>query len=141
MCKVNILLNLPFIKVIRVKANIGKFLGLEVYHSDDCGETRNYEFRRIRTAKIIFSVQAEKEAAICLAENDDNDSDNVYEIFIGCWGGGESGIRRGKSDDVVKVETTDILSADEFRTFWIKVNKGVIKVLTRTTLGLLEIFL
>ena len=66
--------------------------------------------------------------AVCISEDDENDSENMYEIFIGCWGGGESGIRRGRGDDVLRVETPDILSPDEFRSFWIKINRGVVKV-------------
>ncbi|KAL7636420.1 UNVERIFIED_CONTAM: hypothetical protein RMT77_013195 [Armadillidium vulgare] len=99
----------------------------EVHHTEDCGDERDYQFRYIRSSKIQFSVKAERDVAICLSQHDHKESD-MYQIFIGCWGGGESGIRRGREDDVVKVETPDILSADEFTAFWIKVNNGIVKV-------------
>lgn len=73
-------------------------------------------------------MKAERDAAICLSPHDHNDSD-MYQIFLGCWGGGESGIRRGGEDgEVVKVETPDILSPEEFSSFWITIKRGVVKV-------------
>lgn len=103
--------------------------GLAVYHTEDCGECRRYNFRRIQTTTIRLQVKAERDAAICLSPCDDNDLDHMYEVFIGCWGGGESGIRRKGNEDVLKVETPDILCRDEFRSFWIKIHRGVIKVI------------
>ena len=49
------------------------------------------------------------------------------QIFLGCWGGDKSGIRRG-TEDLVKLETPDILSAEEFTRFWIQVGRNKIKV-------------
>jgi len=96
------------------------------YHSEDCGETRSYEFRRIKTAKIKFRVKTARDAAICL--NFGTHGEHNYEIFIGCWGGDESGIRKQESEDLVKVQTEGILSDDEFRGFWITVKRNKIKV-------------
>ncbi|XP_037791125.1 uncharacterized protein LOC119586464 [Penaeus monodon] len=101
---------------------------MSVYESEDCGETRRYTFRRIQTTAIRFQVKAGHDVAICLSPDDNEELEDVYEIFIGCWGGGESGIRRHKDEDVCRVETPDIVSDEEFRSFWIKIQRGVIKV-------------
>ncbi|XP_018008299.1 uncharacterized protein LOC108666006, partial [Hyalella azteca] len=98
------------------------------YHSDDCGSTRKYVFRRIKTPKIKFSVKAPRDAAICLSPDDSEQPEDMYEVFIGCWGGDESGIRRGKEDDVVKVDTPGVLSDEEHRGFWITMRRGTIRV-------------
>ncbi|XP_076038042.1 uncharacterized protein LOC143023402 [Oratosquilla oratoria] len=98
------------------------------HYSEDCGSTRRYIFRRIQTNTIRFRVRAERDAAICLTTDDAETPEDMYEIFIGCWGGGESGIRRLKHDDVCRIETPDILCEDDFRGFWIQIRKGVIKV-------------
>lgn len=103
-------------------------LPIAVYESEDCGETRRYTFRRIQTTAIRFQVKAAHDVALCLSPDDNEEQDDMYEIFIGCWGGGESGIRRNKDEDVCRVETPDILSDEEFRSFWIKIEHGVVKV-------------
>ncbi|XP_047489621.1 uncharacterized protein LOC125039572 [Penaeus chinensis] len=101
---------------------------MAVYESEDCGGTRRYTFRRIQTTTIRFQVKAAHDVAICLSPDDEEEPEDMYEIFIGCWGGGESGIRRHKGEDVCRIETPDIVSDEEFRTFWIKIQRGVIKV-------------
>ena len=52
---------------------------LSEYHSDDCGETRAYQYRRIKTPKIKFAVKAERDAAVCLSCKD-SDDDEMYEV-------------------------------------------------------------
>lgn len=100
----------------------------EIYQTEDTGETRRYNFRRIQTTTIRFQVKAGHDVAVCLSSDNEEEPEDMYEVFIGCWGGGESGIRRKKHDDVIRVETPDILCEDEFRTFWIKIQRGTIKV-------------
>nr|XP_045596590.1 uncharacterized protein LOC123757179 [Procambarus clarkii] len=101
---------------------------MSVHFSENTGSTRKYTFRRIQTSTIRFQVKAAHDVAICLSSDNEEEPEDMYEIFIGCWGGGESGIRRKKHDDVCRIETPDIVSGDEFRTFWIKIERGVIKV-------------
>ncbi|XP_071519403.1 uncharacterized protein [Panulirus ornatus] len=100
---------------------------MSVYHTEDTGECRKYNFRRIHTTTIRFQVRAAHDVAICLSPDDEEDPEDLYEIFIGCWEGGESGIRR-KTQDICRIETPDILSDEEFRSFWIKIQHGIIKV-------------
>lgn len=102
--------------------------GVAVYQTEDTGDSRKYNFRRIQTTTIRFQVKAAHDVAICLSSDDEEEPEDMYEIFIGCWEGGESGIRRKKHDDVCRVETPDIVSDEEFRSFWIKIQHGVIKV-------------
>ncbi|KAK7076358.1 hypothetical protein SK128_019158 [Halocaridina rubra] len=100
-----------------------------VHHTDNCGQGRKYHFRRIRTTAIRFQVKAAHDVSICLSTDDGEEPEDMYEIFIGAWEGGNySGIRRQKEDDVCRVETPDIVSEEEFRSFWIKIQHGVIKV-------------
>ncbi|XP_066983196.1 uncharacterized protein [Macrobrachium rosenbergii] len=102
---------------------------MSVHASEDCGQTRRYTFRRIKTTTIRFQVKAPHDAAICLSTDNEEEPEDMYEIFIGCWEDGNySGIRRHKHDDVCRVETPGILSDDEFRSFWIKIQHGVVKV-------------
>lgn len=100
----------------------------EIYSTEDTGETRQYNFRRIQTTTIRFQVKAKHDVAVCLCSDNEEKPEDMYEVFIGGWGGGESAIRRKKEEDVIKVDTPDILSDDEFRTFWIKIQRGTIKV-------------
>ncbi|XP_045137604.1 uncharacterized protein LOC123519943 [Portunus trituberculatus] len=106
---------------------------MSVFHTEDCGEGRHYHFRRIQTTAIRFLVKAEHDVAICLSpvnEEEDGADGDAYEVFIGCWGGDESGIRRrGSGEDVVKIHTPGILEGGEdYQSFWIKIKHGVIKV-------------
>jgi len=102
---------------------------MSVHHTDDCGDDRCYNFRHIQANTIRFQVQAGNDVSVCLATDDqETQPEDMYEVFIGGWGGAESAIRRKKDEDVCKVETPDILSADEMRGFWIKISRGVIKV-------------
>lgn len=78
-------------------------------------------------------MKAEHDVAVCLSpvnEEEEGAVDEGYEVFIGCWGGDESGIRkRGTGEDVLKVHTPGILEGgDDFLSFWIKIRRGVIKV-------------
>nr|ABF72903.1 farnesoic acid O-methyltransferase-like protein-like [Belgica antarctica] len=53
----------------------------------------------------------------------------MLEIFIGGWGNKKSVIRRNRSKpDVVEVETPNILSAGEFKGFWVRWDNGNITV-------------
>lgn len=78
-------------------------------------------------------MKAEHDVALCLSpvnEEEEGAVDEGYEVFIGCWEGDESGIRkRGTGEDVLKVHTPGILEGGEdFLAFWIKIRRGVIKV-------------
>lgn len=53
----------------------------------------------------------------------------MYEIFIGGWSNSKSVIRKNRTKpDVVEVDTPEILSAGEFRGFWIRWYDNVITI-------------
>ena len=100
---------------------------MSVHHTEDCGEERCYNFRHIQSNTIRFKVQAAHDVSLCLSPDEGNQED-IYEVFIGGWGGAESAIRRKKDEDVCRIETPDIVSADEMRGFWIRISHGAVKV-------------
>ena len=51
-----------------------------VFHTDDCGSTRRYNFRRIKTPTIRFKVKAERDAAIALSPDDEEEPHDMYEV-------------------------------------------------------------
>ena len=51
-----------------------------VHHSEDCGNTRRYTFRRIKTTAIRFKVKAERDAAIALSPDDEEEPGDMYEV-------------------------------------------------------------
>jgi len=98
---------------------------MALVHTPDCGEERAYEFYRpIRNGMFEFEVKTDGDAAICLAAG----GEMRFQIFLGCWGGDTSGIRRGEDEDVIKVETPGILTEHHFKRFWIQVGEKKIKV-------------
>ncbi|CAH2102819.1 unnamed protein product [Euphydryas editha] len=55
------------------------------------------------------------------------ESDPMYEVFIGGWGNTKSVIRRNRTKpDKVEIETPGILNAGEFRGFWVRWDSGIV---------------
>jgi len=91
-----------------------------------------YQYFPYNGERFDFKVEAKSDAVIAL-DSDENDSD-LYEIVIGGWGNSLSMVRRGKQGPNIGTgsvdkgsspgqkgwtETSGILSASEFRGFWI----------------------
>lgn len=76
----------------------------------------------------MFRVKAANDAHIALSTVE-AENDPMLEVFIGGWGNKKSVVRRNRTKpDVVEVETPDILSAGEFRGFWVRWDNGNIVV-------------
>ncbi|XP_067001273.2 uncharacterized protein [Anabrus simplex] len=87
-----------------------------------------YTFHAVTAGSLHFKVRAANDAHIALTTGP-AESDPMIEVFIGGWGNTKSVIRRNRTKpDKVEVETPDILSAGEYRGFWIRWETGVIEV-------------
>ena len=70
---------------------------------------------------MVFQVKAGNDAHIGLAASVGNTDSRVYEVVIGGNNNTQSFIRRSpQANNEVLAETKDILSANEYRTFWIR---------------------
>ncbi|CAH1794507.1 unnamed protein product [Owenia fusiformis] len=78
---------------------------------------------------MIFDVQACSDAHLALAATSDDFSKNTYEIVIGGWSGTKSVIRDARGGGVMaEAETLDIVTCEEFRSFWVSWKNGLIEV-------------
>ncbi|KAL0279187.1 UNVERIFIED_CONTAM: hypothetical protein PYX00_000797 [Menopon gallinae] len=85
-----------------------------------------YQFQPAPNGVFNFAVRAPNDAHIALTKGPE-ESDPMYEVFLGGWSNSKSVIRKNRTKpDVAEVETPDILSAGEFRRFWIKWQNGSI---------------
>lgn len=99
-----------------------------IYNSPNCGTNRKYVFRPMKCRTFKFTVKAGSNVNLCLSPNPTETPHQQFEVFLGGWGGGESAIRRNKSDDVCKVKTPDVLNKNQFRGFWVVVTNHAIKI-------------
>lgn len=87
-----------------------------------------YNFYPVTAGQIQFRVKAPNDAHIALTTGP-QEGDPMYEVFIGGWSNSKSVIRKNRTKpDVIEVETLNILSADEYRGFWIRWDNGVLTV-------------
>lgn len=87
-----------------------------------------YQFVPANGACFTFKVRAGNDAHLVLLPTP-SATPPMYEIFIGGWSNAKSCIRKdGNKPDVVEVPTPGILSAGEFRGFWIRWYDNVITV-------------
>ncbi len=84
---------------------------------------------------IIFRIKAVSDAHILLTETI-NDFSIGYEVIIGGWDNTQSGIRQPPYGDLVhEVPTEGLLSKDEWRTFWISYDHGLVEAGSGTDVG------
>ncbi|XP_043254886.1 uncharacterized protein LOC122398776 isoform X2 [Colletes gigas] len=87
-----------------------------------------YRFYPAATRQLQFRVKAANDAHVALTTGP-QDSQPMYEVFIGGWGNSKSVIRKNKSKpDVAEADTPGILSNDEFRGFWIRWDDDALSV-------------
>ncbi|KAG7203042.1 hypothetical protein KM043_010167 [Ampulex compressa] len=80
------------------------------------------------TRQIQFRVKAANDAHVALTTGP-NEGEPMYEVFIGGWSNSKSVIRKNRTKpEVAEAETPGILSADEYRGFWIRWTDGVLTV-------------
>eukprot|EP00058_Branchiostoma_floridae_P028301 XP_002613792.1 hypothetical protein BRAFLDRAFT_85333 [Branchiostoma floridae] len=75
---------------------------------------------RLTRPPFMFEVKAERDVHVALSSRQDQDLDEIYEIVIGGWDNMRSVIRRSRQGyNHVDVQTPNIVSKTEYRTFWI----------------------
>ncbi|CAB3370630.1 Hypothetical predicted protein [Cloeon dipterum] len=103
----------------------------ELRHSQSCElhteDSMDYDFQEVSTTNstcvLRFKVKVAHDAHVCLSSSEDQDATPIYEIFIGGWDNSKCAIRRDRTKpDRAEAETPDVLSADEFRGFWVSWN-------------------
>jgi len=93
----------------------------------ETGEEKDYKFLPFCGQTLRFWVKAAHDCHMCFTSCD-SASEPILEVFIGGWEGEHSAIRWNKGDDLTKQATPEILSADEFREFWITFTHKEVKV-------------
>lgn len=87
-----------------------------------------YQFFPSKGSQVQFRVKAPNDAHIALTTGP-QEGEPMYEIFIGGWSNAKSVIRKNRSKpEVAEAETSDILSGDEFRGFWIRWSDNTLTV-------------
>nr|XP_012150292.1 PREDICTED: uncharacterized protein LOC100878241 isoform X4 [Megachile rotundata] len=87
-----------------------------------------YQFYPVASGQIQFRVKAANDAHIALTTGP-SEGEPMYEVFIGGWSNSKSVIRKNRTKpEAAEVDTPGILSADEFRGFWIRWSDGVLSV-------------
>lgn len=77
---------------------------------------------------VTFSVKGKNDAHIGLVQGNKEQKD-MYEIVIGGWGDQQSVIRnQHQGPNKVTLKTPDIISAHEWRSFWLTFSSGTIKL-------------
>jgi hypothetical protein len=87
-----------------------------------------YTFFPAGQSGVVFRVKAANDAHIALTSSE-AESDPMLEVFIGGWSNSKSVIRKNRTKpDVVEEATPQILTAGEFRGFWIRWTDNVLAV-------------
>ncbi|XP_070520354.1 uncharacterized protein [Cardiocondyla obscurior] len=87
-----------------------------------------YHFYPVTAGQIQFRIKAPNDAHIALTTGP-QEGEPMYEVFIGGWSNKKSVVRKNRTrPDVAETETPDILSADEYRGFWIRWDNGILTV-------------
>jgi len=94
----------------------------------DTPDKLEYNFYPVRSGIVSFKIRAPNDAHIALTTGP-VESDPIIEVFIGGWANTKSVIRKNRTKpDKSETPTPNILSAGEFRGFWIRWNDGIITV-------------
>lgn len=103
--------------------------------STSCGHLKVMNIHRQHSIRFpagpvgtVFRVKAANDAHIALSAVQ-GESDPMLEVFIGGWGNKKSVVRRNRTKpEVAEADTPDVLSAGEFRGFWVRWDNGNITV-------------
>ncbi|KAK2582902.1 hypothetical protein KPH14_008972 [Odynerus spinipes] len=87
-----------------------------------------YHFYPVTSGQVQFRVKAPNDAHVALTSGP-HEGEPMYEVFIGGWGNTKSVIRKNRTKpEVAETETPGILTADDYRGFWIRWQDGQITV-------------
>ncbi|XP_045114687.1 uncharacterized protein LOC123506555 isoform X3 [Portunus trituberculatus] len=93
-------------------------------------ENKEYRFRQLHGKTLRFQVKTAHDCHVAFTSAAE-ETDPIVEVFIGGWEGAASAIRfkkDGSTDDLVKVDTPDIVTEAEYREFWIAVDHNEVRV-------------
>uniref|UniRef100_A0A6A7FN23 Farnesoic acid O-methyl transferase n=1 Tax=Hirondellea gigas TaxID=1518452 RepID=A0A6A7FN23_9CRUS len=93
----------------------------------DTGDEKCYRFKPFAGNTLRFQVKAAHDCHLAFTTAD-GETEPMYEVFIGGWDNGSSAVRFNQSGELVKVDTPDILSEEEFREFWVVTDHDEIRV-------------
>ncbi|XP_071526709.1 uncharacterized protein [Panulirus ornatus] len=94
------------------------------FHTED---SQTYNFEPVYGDSVTFSVSCGHDAHLALTTGPE-ETTPMYEVFIGGWENQHSAIRLSKGDDMIKVDTPDIVCCEEERKFWLSFKNGHIRV-------------
>lgn len=100
---------------------------MEDLPTHDTGDEKQYRFVPFAGKTLRFTIKAAHDCHLAFT-SEEGESEPMFEVFIGGWEGAHSAIRFNKGDDLVKVDTPDILSADEAREFWVAIDHDEVRV-------------
>lgn len=84
------------------------------------GDDLVYQYFQTRRGVFNFKVRSPNDAHLALVTQQ-SDQAPIIEVFIGGWKNTKSVIRKNRTQpEVAEMPTPDILSAGEFRSFWIR---------------------
>lgn len=101
--------------------------GSDGWPSYGTNEDKEYRFRPIQGKALRFRVKAPHDCHLSFSPVGE-DTDDMFEVFIGAWENAASAIRFKKGDDLVKVDTPDIVNGDEVREFWVTFDDDHVRV-------------
>ncbi|XP_076041322.1 uncharacterized protein LOC143025481 isoform X2 [Oratosquilla oratoria] len=76
---------------------------------------------------VTFSVSCGNDAHIALTSGPE-DTEPMYEVFLGGWENQHSAIRLSKGENMTKVETPSIMCSENMSSFWVSFREGLISV-------------
>ncbi|XP_042864612.1 uncharacterized protein LOC122248571 isoform X2 [Penaeus japonicus] len=99
------------------------------FQTEDC---LTYNFIPVYGDTFSFSVACSNDAHLALTSGPEETSP-MYEVFIGGWENQHSAIRlskegRGSGEDMIKVDTPDVVCCEEERKFYVTFKDGHIRV-------------
>nr|AAF65551.1 farnesoic acid o-methyltransferase [Panulirus interruptus] len=101
----------------------GSFI-MRDFHTED---SQAYKFEPVYGDSLTFSVSCGHDAHLALTSGPE-ETTPMYEVFIGGWENQHSAIRLNKGDDMIKVDSPDIVCSEEERKFWLSFKNGRIRV-------------
>lgn len=87
-----------------------------------------YHFYPVTSGQVQFRVKTPNDAHVALTTGP-HEGEPMYEVFIGGWGNTKSVIRKNRTKpEVAEMETPGIVTADDYRGFWVRWQDGHITV-------------
>jgi len=93
-------------------------LGMVDFTEYESGDEKDYQWFRMHGKTLRFGVKAAHDCHLAFS-HEEGTEEPLIEVFIGGWNNEYSCIRYNEDEDLVKLQTLEILSEDEYREFWV----------------------